>query len=283
MKHVFLIKPSPDQSKSDSLTKNIARVMEGRDYEIFFSEYKDHVKEIVKNYPEKTRFYSVGGDGFFNQVIQNLVHTDHEVVCLPFGTGNDFSRAIHRHMSPEAILKATLDRPAIPIDTILVNDERYCVNVGCFGLDALIANTVHDVKTPKSAAYVASILRNISRYKFAKVKVMGKNGLLFNDQVTLCAFCNSRFYGGGFQISPKSKINDGLIDMVILPKVNRLFAPYYIYKILRKNLNSCKDVVVKQVKECVITTPATMNLDGEKKEAAKYHLVVQPKSLNLVI
>lgn len=73
MKHVFLIKPSPDQSKSDSLdslVKNIARVMKGRDYEIYFSEYKDHVMEIVKNYPEKTRFYSVGGDSFFNQVIQ---------------------------------------------------------------------------------------------------------------------------------------------------------------------------------------------------------------------
>lgn len=63
-----------------------------------------------------------------------------------------------------------------------------------------------------------------------------------------------------------------------------LFAPYYIYKILRKDLISCKDVVVKQVKECVITTPAAMNLDSEKKEeAAKYHLVVQLKSLNLVI
>ncbi|WP_307725002.1 diacylglycerol kinase family protein [Lactobacillus delbrueckii] len=73
--------------------KNIERVMEGRDCEIYFSEYKDHVKEIVKNHPEKTRFYSVGGDGFFNQVIQNLVHTNHGVVCLPFGTGNDFSRA----------------------------------------------------------------------------------------------------------------------------------------------------------------------------------------------
>ena len=68
-----------------------------------------------------------------------------------------------------------------------------------------------------------------------------------------------------------------------LPKVNCLFAPYYIYKILRKNLNSCKDVVVKQVKEGKMTTPVAMNLDGEKKEAAKYHLVVQPKSLNLVI
>ncbi|MBT8921619.1 hypothetical protein BTI69_06360 [Lactobacillus delbrueckii subsp. bulgaricus] len=29
-----------------------------------------------------------------------------------------------------------------------------------------------DVKTLKSAAYVASILRNISRYKFSKVKVI---------------------------------------------------------------------------------------------------------------
>ena len=114
-------------------------------------------------------------------------------------------------------------------------------------------------------------------------QAMGQNGLLFNDHVTLCAFCNGRFYGRGFQISSKSKINDDLIDVVILPKVNRLFAPYYIYKILRKNLNSCKDVVVKQVKECEITTPVAMNLDGEKKEAAKYHLLVQPKFLNLVI
>lgn len=32
-----------------------------------------------------------------------------------------------------------------------------------------------------------------------------------------------------------------------------------------------------------ITTPAAMNLDGERKEATMYHLVVQPKSLNLDI
>ncbi|MCT3486543.1 hypothetical protein EFR66_01460 [Lactobacillus delbrueckii subsp. lactis] len=41
--------------------------------------------------------------------MQNLVHTNHGVVCLPFGAGNDFSRAIHRQMSPKATLKVTLD------------------------------------------------------------------------------------------------------------------------------------------------------------------------------
>ncbi|MBT8895700.1 hypothetical protein ACXO2Y_07835 [Lactobacillus delbrueckii subsp. bulgaricus] len=112
-----------------------------------------------------------------------------------------------------------------------------------------------DVKTLKSAAYVASILRNISRYKFSKVKVIGHKMACF--------------------LTTRSRSVPSSMDV--------LFAPYYIYKILRKDLISCKDVVVKQVKECIITTPAAMNLDGEKKEAAKYHLVVQPKSLNLVI
>ncbi|MCD5430493.1 hypothetical protein [Lactobacillus delbrueckii] len=37
------------------------------------------------------------------------MHTNHGVVCLPFGAGNDFSRAIHRQMSPKATLKVTLD------------------------------------------------------------------------------------------------------------------------------------------------------------------------------
>ncbi|PKZ81440.1 hypothetical protein ETB92_03560 [Lactobacillus delbrueckii subsp. bulgaricus] len=73
-----------------------------------------------------------------------------------------------------------------------------------------------DVKTLKSAAYVASILRNISRYKFSKVKVISHKMACF--------------------LTTRSR-----------------------------------------------SVPAAMNLDGEKKEAAKYHLVVQPKSLNLVI
>jgi hypothetical protein len=101
-----------------------------------------------------------------------------------------------------------------------------------------------DVKTLKSAAYVASILRNISRYKFSKVKVISHKMACFlttRSRSVPSAMDVFTALRRGFQISPKSKINDS------------------------------------------ITTPAAMNLDGEKKEAAKYHLVVQPKSLNLVI
>ncbi len=286
MKHVFLIKPDAKTYDDHPFVKTIHEVMAGYDYEICFSEYKDHVKEIIARYPEKTRFYSVGGDGFLNQIIQCLVHTKHEVVCLPFGTGNDFSRTIHHYDSPEKILRETLSHEATPVDTVLVNASRYFVNVGCFGIDALIANTVHEktsFKVPRKRAYLVSVLKNIRRYSFVNVKVETKDGVIYDDRVSLCAFCNGRYYGGGFEISPKSYINDGMIDLVILPKVSRAKAPYYAYKILKKKLGECEEVIVKQVKECTVSTPASMNLDGEIETASCYHLKIVPNSLNLVL
>lgn len=71
MKHVFLIKPSPDQSKNDSLVKNIARVM------------MPAIWDGQWLFPRDSPSYESW-----------------------------------------RILKATLDRPTIPIDTILVNVER---------------------------------------------------------------------------------------------------------------------------------------------------------------
>ncbi|WP_296228348.1 hypothetical protein [uncultured Lactobacillus sp.] len=53
---------------------------------------------------------------------------------------------------------------------------------------------------------MASILRNISRYKFAKVKAMGQNGLLFNDHVTLCAFCMGVFTAEASKFHPNQRL-----------------------------------------------------------------------------
>lgn len=286
MKHVFLIKPSPGSFDEHPFVPTIQEIMKDYDYEICFSAYKDHVKEIIAQYPEKTRFYSVGGDGFFNQIIQCLVHTKHEVVVLPFGTGNDFSRLIHHHQDATTILKQSLSHQATRIDTICLNHERYFVNVGCFGLDAAIANTVHehnDFHVPKKSAYLYSLLKNVRSYPFYDVKVESGGETLYQGSVTLCAFCNGRYYGGGFEISPHSYLNDGYLDIVILPRVKKLSAPLYFAKIVSHSLDQNEKTFIKKVKECTIYTPAAMNLDGEKEVAAAYHLEVVEKSLNLIL
>ena len=82
MKHIFLL-------KTPEFIPVIHEVMKGYDYVIRVSQYSHHVDKIIREYKDPARFYSIGGDGFFNQVIQNLVNTEHEVVVIPKGTGND--------------------------------------------------------------------------------------------------------------------------------------------------------------------------------------------------
>ena len=94
MRHIFLLKPVDDDYDHHPFIETIREVMQGYDYDIFMSTYPDHAKKIIKHYKEPTRFYSVGGDGMLNQVIQGLVGTPHELVVIPYGTGNDFFKMI---------------------------------------------------------------------------------------------------------------------------------------------------------------------------------------------
>lgn len=149
MRHIFLLKPVDDDYDHHPFIETIREVMQGYDYDIFMSTYPDHAKKIIKHYKEPTRFYSVGGDGMLNQVIQGLVGTPHELVVIPYGTGNDFFKMISKNNDSKEVLKASLKGKTIPIDTVLMNN-RYFINNACFGCDSVIANHVHDdVKIPK--------------------------------------------------------------------------------------------------------------------------------------
>ncbi|HCJ15545.1 MAG TPA: hypothetical protein DHV77_10905 [Erysipelotrichaceae bacterium] len=162
MKHVFLLK---SEGTTHSFLPTIHKIMKGYDYDIHISQYPNHVISIMKEYRTPVRVYAVGGDGFMNQVVQALVHTKHEMVVIPYGTGNDFSRYVNNGVKKaEDVLRESLQWHAQRIDTVKMNDLYY-INSGCFGIDAAIANHVHDVVNvpfiPESKSYILSILRNI--------------------------------------------------------------------------------------------------------------------------
>lgn len=276
MKHVFLIKPL--EKDIHPFVSTIKSIMKGKDYDIHFSRFDGHVSEIIAQYEEKARFYSVGGDGFLNQVIQSLIYTTHELVVIPYGTGNDFSRLINISKDPEEILRMSLNRETIKSDVIKMN-ERYVINTACFGLDALVANTVHD----KKGGYVKSLLRNVVGYPFYEVKLEDEEGILYEGQVTLCVIANGRYYGGGFCIAPDAYINDGYMDIVILPKINKWKAPYYLAKILSKSIHKYKKTFVKKVKACTIYTEGSTNIDGEQYEGNVLRVKIVPQAVNIVL
>lgn len=274
-----------DVKKYHDFEKEIKQVMK-EDYQIFYTHSANETIQIVKNVKTPTRFYVVGGDGAINIIVQAIVHTEHELVVIPLGTGNDFCRTLTNEKNPITLLKQSLNCSSQLVDTILLNDTYY-INAACFGLDSVIASHVHDTPhipfVPESKSYIISILQNIFQYGFDDVIVEGDGKELYRGPVILCTINNAQYYGGGFCIIPHANIQDGYMDICIVEKIPKVKYPYMITLLLRHCLKKRKEVHYFQVKKAHIVSQNHCNMDGEVLISQDYSFEIVPKSLRLVI
>lgn len=283
MKHIFIMK---DTKKHHDFEKIIREVMVSYDYEVIYTTSMQACLQHIQRYSQKARFYAVGGDGTIHGMIQALIHTDHELVVIPYGTGNDFCRMLTRMKDPRQILEQSLHRQAQKIDTIQLND-MYFINAACFGLDNVVASHVHDVIKipfiPESKSYIVSIIQNIFRYKNVDVKMMSEGTCLYQGKVILCTVNNGTYYGGGFPIVPHALIQDGKMDICVVDSLPMIKIPYMLFLLLRRQLHKRKEVHYFQVKEVDVICRKSCNVDGEEMWFNDYHFQIHPASLNIVI
>lgn len=283
MKHVFIMN---DTKKNHDFEPTIHEVLKEYDYQIIYTHSPDEVIQHQKKFEEPTRFYSVGGDGSINSVMQGVVNTHHELAVIPLGTGNDFIKMLTTESNPAECLRKSLEGTVEKIDTVQIND-RYFVNTACFGVDSIIANHVHDTPdiplVPKSKSYIVGILQHVFKYNFEPITILEKGKVLFSGPATLCTLNNGKFYGGGFEITPNADFQDGIMDIVVVDKVPKSKIPYLITFVIGKTLHKRKEAHFFRVKEATVITKNPGNLDGDElKIYDRYEFKVLPLSLNLV-
>ena len=96
MKHIFILKPNT----SKELVNCIVSSMQGKHYVLRYTKDLDDAREIALSYQEEKeicRLYAIGGDGFVHKVVNGMVHSHHELVVIPQGTGNDYRNSHRRH------------------------------------------------------------------------------------------------------------------------------------------------------------------------------------------
>lgn len=212
MKHIFIINPVSGGGKAKYLATNIEKVckQEGIKYEIKYTAKPKEATSIARSYSkEKCIIFSVGGDGTLLEVLNGVVGSKNMLGVIPAGSGNDFYKVLIDYKDIE-----------IPIDIGKIND-RYFINVAAIGIDAEVADNVKIMKKkkiPSSQIYNASILYTFFKYKFKTLFLkIGKK--VINDDYTIVAICNGKYYGGGYNIGPSAKINDGLFDIYLANKM----------------------------------------------------------------
>ena len=228
MKHVFVVNPvAGTTDKTEEIIQKVRSLLKEDEYEIHITTSEDDaenfVREYLKNFNEKVRFYACGGDGTLNGVINGAaLHENSEVTCYPIGSGNDFLRYFG-HPIKFLNLENLIYGNIVKSDLIKFND-KYCINVLNVGFDGGVAYRQKRIKrwplVSGGMAYNISLFISVLGRLNHKVKLSVDGDLIYEGKSALAAMANGVCYGGGYYCAPKAKINDGLIDICLIKKVN---------------------------------------------------------------
>ena len=285
-KHIVLINASAHTRKLKKLLAEMEDTFQKQHFSYAFYTTKDtkDAMHIINAQKDPCRFYICGGDGTLHYIVNALLDTPHEVVLLPCGTGNDFSRMLIDHKDIFAHFRKSLNQEAKPIDILHVNDA-YCINAACFALDHDIANHVHDTNwhlIPRKIAYLVSVLRRVFVYQYPLLSIELDGKKIFEGKAIFATCNNARFYGGGFCMTPHALLQDGKMDICIIEGFTRWKIIPKCPPLLMKQPQKLKECHMFQGKEAIIHTNQGVNLDGEIYHDHDIHIKVLPKAFYLV-
>lgn len=217
-----------------------------------------------------------GGDGTLRDVAEAMAGATASLALLPLGTANDFAKAAGVPLEPEAAL-ALLEQPPRAVDLGQVGDQVFLnMATGGFG-SQVTANTSEDLKKVLgAAAYLITGLTRFSELQAASVELRGPD-FEWQGNILALGIGNGRQAGGGHELCPEAVIDDGLLDISILP------APQEVVGALRE-LVSGEGLYVRTRLPWVEITASQgldVNLDGEPLEGQSLRFEARPAALKL--
>lgn len=239
-----------------------------------------------------------GGDGSLNEVASALLthaqasQTDAlpTLGVVPMGTANDFARAAGLPQDVDEALRLACSTPAMAVGVLRVQGDdacRWCINLatGGFGTDVTVQTDPGLKKALGGLAYVITGLGRLGEAEPVTASLRGE-GFEWQGPFIALGIGNGRQAGGGQLLCPQACIDDGLLDVTIVPQredgsglLSALGAA------LAEGRAAALEKLGVQVRlpwlEVSADTPLTLNLDGEPMQARAFRIDCLPSRLRM--
>ena len=260
-------------SRGKNISEDYVRELlnkKGMKFHYFQTKQISDVDEIIKKYnnPSEFQYCSIGGDGSLNALVNSLMKnniTMPEVSCLPGGSGSDFIRTFALPQNIEEAVEHLIFDNFYEVDVGLIEnktDVKYFINVLNIGF---LASTVEvSEKFPnlfRAFRYPLSFWIKIITAR-AKEMTISNDKYEFKGMAFNICVCNAQYFGGGWNISPKSSLQDGLFNIQVFA-VTKLKA-MQIFFLAKKGLHLKESSVkLKRLSQLTVNSKDPIEIDGD--------------------
>lgn len=233
-----------------------------------------------------------GGDGTVNQIVSLLLDAVVNIGIIPIGSGNGLALAAKIPKNINKALQIVFTGKPTSIDGFFINEKFSCMLCGV-GFDAQVAYDFSLQPKRGLRTYVMQSLKNFIKatpYQFD----ITHDGTTFSSHAYLISIANANQFGNNFTIAPKASLQDGLLDIIVVKKMNKIKIIWKILKQIRsgevgthEDINFHKrGILYFQTDKLVIYNHqlAPLHIDGDPaKSAEKFDIKILPEAFKLIM
>ena len=233
---------------------------------------------------------AAGGDGTVNEVVTGLMRAeiDMPVAIYNSGTVNDFATINRLPSAPQDFARMLEDPELVRVDCGKAG-ESYFMNVLAAGSFAdVIYNVQPDLKTAFGpVAYWISAMKDIPSLNNSEHIIIHNGDETIETDAVMFFVSNTSSVGGFRNLMSQADVTDGLLDVMILKKIEKTeIMPLFGKILVGDHINSDK-VIYFQATDFSIEAPdaenkITLDLDGEKGPSLPIRISCVPRAINLV-
>jgi YegS/Rv2252/BmrU family lipid kinase len=164
---------------------------------------------------------AIGGDGLVGILAGALRHSESALAVVPGGRGNDFARVLRIPREPAAAVQVALEGEERLLDLGDVDGAPF-VGIASLGFDSDANRIANEAKLIRgNLVYLYAALRALAAWKHATFHV-AVDGDVHEVKGYSVAVGNSKAYGGGMIVFPHAKLDDGVLDVMLVGEAPKL-------------------------------------------------------------
>jgi YegS/Rv2252/BmrU family lipid kinase len=220
----LIVNPSAGDGRAGRALPDVQGALTARelDHHVERTRSLEHAAELALDAQRSGEtVVAFGGDGLVGAVAAALQHTGGVLGVLPGGRGNDFARVLGIPLHPVAACDVLAHGRVRALDLGEVAGRAF-VGIASCGFDSVANRIANETRLVRgNLVYTYGGLRALVGWQPASFELELDGAVRTLDGMTV-AIANGAAYGGGMMLAPEARLDDGLLDVVMIGETSRL-------------------------------------------------------------